>query len=178
MSREILAFSVLAGSALGSFVLVPTAITAFIGLVAVFTSAMIYIDTQRTWWSGARTSVSFFGTVAKLGASGTAAITGDAVFTTAALLSGALFWFAETRVQRGCDKSLRVVKAKLSGIAMAKRVLAVTAMVCQAMALALPAWAWVLGPAAFVGSLITCVCERVIFFKAVDAPKMPGGLTA
>ncbi|MBL9144076.1 MAG: hypothetical protein JNM99_10400 [Verrucomicrobiaceae bacterium] len=178
MSREILAFSVLAGSALGSFVLVPVTLSAVLGLVAVFTSAMIYIDTQRAWWSGARISVSFFGTVAKLGASGTAAITGDAVFTTVALLSGALFWLAETRVQRGCDKSLRVVTAKLSGIAMAKRVLAVTAMVCQAMALAFPAWAWVLGSAAFACSLIACVCERVIFFKAVDAPKMPGGLTA
>lgn len=178
MSREILAFSVLAGSALGSFVFVPVTITAFIGLVAVFTSAMIYIDTRRAWWSSSRTFVSFFGTVLKLGASGTAAITGDAVFTALALASGALLWFIEPRVLRGCERSLRVVKAKLGKFAMAKRGFAFIAMASQAMALAMPSVAFVMGPMAFVCSIIVCVCERVIFFRAVDAPKMPGGLAA
>lgn len=178
MSREILAFSVLAGAAVGSFLFVPLWLTAMLGLVAVFTSAMIYIDTQRAWWSHARTFVSFFGTVAKLGASGTAAFTGDAIFTTLALVSGAVMWFLEPRVQRGCERSLSLVKAKLLGVSRAKRGLAFTAMACQASALIWPGLAFALGPTAFVCSVIACVCERVIFFRAVDAPKMPGGLTA
>jgi DMSO reductase anchor subunit len=178
MSREILAFSVLAGSALGSFVFVPVAVTALIGLVAVFTSAMIYIDTHRHWWSGMRTGVSFFGTVAKLGASGAAALTGDAVCTALALGSGVALCLIEPRVQQGAALSLRVVRERLSKVAGWRRGLAAAAMGCQALALVVPQLGSVLGPMAFVCSVIACVCERVIFFKAVDALKMPGGLTA
>lgn len=178
MSREILAFSVLAGAATGSFVGIPLWLTSMLGVVAVFTSAMIYVDTQRAWWSRTRTFVSFFGTVAKLGASGTAAFTGDAVFTALALLSGAAMWFLEPQVQRGCERSIGLVKSKLHGLVLAKRGFALIAMACQASALVWPGLAFVLGSLAFVCSVIACVCERVIFFRAVDAPKMPGGLTA
>ena len=178
MSREILAFSVLAGLATGSLLFVPVWITAMVGLIAVFTSAMIYIDTRRFWWSAPRTFVSFFGTVTKLGASGAAAMTGDAVCTALALASGAVLWFLEPNVQRGAATSLRIVCERLTSVSKAKRACALMAMGCQSLALMMPSLAFVLGPVAFVCSLVACVCERVIFFKAVDAPKMPGGVTA
>lgn len=177
MSREILAFSVLAGLAMASLLFVPVWITAMVGLVAVFTSAMIYIDTRRSWWSEPRTLVSFFGTVVKLGASGAAAMTGDAVCTALALTSGAVLWFVEPHLQRGAMTSLRIVHERLASEAKAKRVCALMAMGYQSLVLMMPSLAFVLGPVAFVCSLAACVGERVIFFKAVDAPKMPGGVT-
>jgi hypothetical protein len=81
-------------------------------------------------------------------------------------------------VQQGAALSLRVVRERLSKVAGWRRGLAAAAMGCQALALVVPQLGSVLGPMAFVCSVIACVCERVIFFKAVDALKMPGGLTA
>lgn len=66
MSREILAFGLFsmlaAGSALTPFV--PTGLVAAWGIVSVFTSAMIYIDTRRPSWRAEQTAKRFFGSVA------------------------------------------------------------------------------------------------------------------
>jgi DMSO reductase anchor subunit len=82
LSREILAFGVFAGwavaAALSSAIaatnaaLVPladvlAALAAASGLVAVGCSVMIYVRTNRPFWSGARTSLKFFGTAVVLG---------------------------------------------------------------------------------------------------------------
>jgi len=104
MSREILAFSIFAGVASGvlfsialsdSFVLhflppqiatllshLPlsllakgaTLTAAFLGLLAVFTSAMIYIDTRRPFWKPALSFTRFYGAVLTLGAVSTTSI--------------------------------------------------------------------------------------------------------
>ena len=206
MSREILVFSLLAAIApwvvagvcdpglkglgylihfVGSFS--PTwsrapAAAALLALVAVFTSAMIYIDTHRSWWTASRTLTSFFGTVVKLGASGSAALLAHAHdvrgFTAAALSAGAVLWFVEPALAGQHPLSRRIVREKLRGWHPVQRALALTAMCCQATGLFNPHVTPWLAPIAFASSLIACTCERVLFFKAVDAPKMPGGLTA
>lgn len=101
MSREIVAFGLFAAPAAGlafascwsaalgwipalrvveSFVnpaqfAVPFAIvTAALGMLGVFCSAMIYIDTHRPYWAREITFTKFFGTALLLGASGMAAV--------------------------------------------------------------------------------------------------------
>lgn len=205
MSREILAFSLLAAIApwvvagvcdpglkgLGYLIhfvgsLSPMwsqapATAALLALVAVFTSAMIYIDTRRYWWSASRTLTCFFGTVVKLGASGSAALLAHAHdvrgFTAAALGAGAVLWFVEPVLAIRHPLSRRIIREKLRGWHRVQRALALTAMSCQATGLVFPHLTLWLAPVAFTSSLIACTCERVLFFKAVDAPKMPGGLT-
>lgn len=87
MSRELLAFSILAAVSaacpvatwfLPGSVITEAAImtTALIGLGSVFTSAMIYIDTRREFWAPVRTFARFFGATTLLGLLTTAVIAG------------------------------------------------------------------------------------------------------
>ncbi len=76
MSREILAFGILSIAATGAvaatFVpLIPVSplLVALLGLGAVFTSAMIYVDTRRSSWRAGVTFPRFFGSVMLLGLS-------------------------------------------------------------------------------------------------------------
>ncbi len=105
MSREILAFSLFAGVASGALFLtfllhplaqallpasilrilpllhlpfltsIATVSAALFGLLAVFTSAMIYIDTRRPLWTSSITCPRFYGATFILGASATALTT-------------------------------------------------------------------------------------------------------
>ena len=78
MSREILIFSLFAGAASGTIgadwfwpgsglSLVATEGSALLGIVAVYTSAMIYVDTHRELWKSKYTFPKFYGTTALLG---------------------------------------------------------------------------------------------------------------
>jgi formate dehydrogenase iron-sulfur subunit len=67
LSREIVAFGLWMPSALAAAALpIPTLLWSAVatGLLAVFCSAMVYIDTRRPSWRAARTLPSFFGAVA------------------------------------------------------------------------------------------------------------------
>lgn len=79
LSREILAFGAYAGVGSSIFaawffdfpsLLKPTvSVTALVGVFAVFTSVMVYVDTQRPFWSLKLVSTKFFGTMLLLGIS-------------------------------------------------------------------------------------------------------------
>jgi DMSO reductase anchor subunit/NAD-dependent dihydropyrimidine dehydrogenase PreA subunit len=175
MSREILAFSVFAALAIASLLALPTFLPAMAGMVAVFTSAMIYIDTRRSWWSAKRTSLSFIGTTARLGGSCAAAITGDIVCSVVALLFGLISILLEAKWDRHHSLSQRILNHSLPALKRWKGSLVLLAIFCQAAALLLPGG---MGWTAFLCNCAACLAERVIFFRAVDAPKMPGGLAA
>ena len=75
LSREIIAFSAMAAAVAvaslpGGFEarLALTTGAAVVGLLAVFASSMVYIDTRRPAWRGFRTAGNFFGTALLLGA--------------------------------------------------------------------------------------------------------------
>ena len=85
MSREILAFGLFAGAAFAAgalcwilpgspLALAGVAATGAMGLIAVFTSVMIYVDTRRAYWSLPLTAARFYGATILLGV--TAAATG------------------------------------------------------------------------------------------------------
>lgn len=70
MSREIVAFAILTLAASASIAfrsVALTGVTALLGLLSVFCSAMIYIDTRRPSWAARRTLPGFIGTTFLLG---------------------------------------------------------------------------------------------------------------
>ena len=85
MSREILAFGLFAGAAFvatalcwvvpgSTFALAGLAGAAAMGLLAVFTSVMIYADTRRAFWALPLTAARFYGTTILLGLTAAATV--------------------------------------------------------------------------------------------------------
>src|SRR5262249_8662704 len=83
MSREIVAFGVFAGAAslltaaaiwsLPVPLSVTASATAGLGLLGIFCSAMIYVDTRRAFWNASLVFTRFFGAALLLGSAGCAA---------------------------------------------------------------------------------------------------------
>ncbi len=194
MSREIFAFGGLAGiSALFAFCAVwaPLArfaaplvhATSFAALVAVYCSAMIYIDTRRPYWCREQTFVKFFGTALLLGASAVAWLLGDASFALAALLLRTALLGWEFRALRAAlhDDSSDLHRPALTMVALMRTVLIVRVALfvgaTSAGLFGLLGPALSAGPAAALALVLTLlgqVAERYLFFTAVVAPRMPG----
>ncbi len=121
MSREILAFSIFAGAAAAftgaawwktlAGLLSPLGVVerfiqpaqfsaplaiaaAVLGLLGVWCSAMIYVDTRRVFWNRELTFTKFFGTALLLGTAGTAALLGWVATFSGGPLSEAIQTFA------------------------------------------------------------------------------------
>jgi Fe-S-cluster-containing dehydrogenase component/DMSO reductase anchor subunit len=190
MSREILAFSVMATAAApavgASFFFPFTAIsfalnaaTALLGVVSVFTSAMIYIDTRRALWAPAHSFGCFYGTVALLGAAASAVVFGALGFTAAMNISLAVSIAAHALLLGGAF--IRNERTKLSTLTLrhflpwlipARAALFVVAAAASLLAFV----AWPFAAFAFVASFAAQILERYAFFTTVRAPKMPGGI--
>ena len=198
LSREILAFSLFAPipMALGAFALLPlfptlpippiiadflplvsqiTAKSAFVlGLIAVFTSVMIYHDTHRSLWRFPLGATRFFGTVASFAALGNlisdTGIPACALFAAAVLLKLApeihlLKLAKKTNLSWSPDlQSARLQLGPLRRILLSRIGLAVLA-ICVAL---IQPWA------ALPILLLAELLERQLFFQSVHAPKMPG----
>lgn len=162
--------------------------TATVGVLGLFCSVMIYADTQRVFWRFANTAPRFFGTAVILGLAGALTAPGAPrtlgfILAAATLLKLAFEARAVAPIKEEDDglhpparqtarlltgpllpaNTLRVVCALLGGMLL-------PFMVAAGAAPAVAAW-----PAlglALVGELI----ERYLFFRAVDAPKMPGSV--
>lgn len=180
LSREILAFTLFAPlpfvvcalpfvpdvpfknllSLLTSHALIP------VGLLAVFTSVMIYHDTGRALWRLPRSATRFFGTVAAF-----AFLTQPWVLCAIMLVKTGLELFflrhASAKVWTPDQTSARLIQGPLRQVFLARLVLALAA--CGAALihpfLALP----------FL--LASEWAERQLFFQSVHAPKMPGSFS-
>jgi Fe-S-cluster-containing dehydrogenase component/DMSO reductase anchor subunit len=186
MSREILAFGVFAGMAALSVAaawFVPgsrgiAVATALTGLVAVFTSVMIYVDTRRPFWALRATAVRFYGTTVGLGAAGVAAWQPDPMVTAIAAGTVFLVWvweFSRYRVARrdrnsAWHRPARVVKELVPAWGPARGLLVGISLGGLALAATWPAAGLIAVAAALAGAVL----ERYAFFVAVDAPRMPG----
>jgi DMSO reductase anchor subunit len=188
LSREAMVFG--AWFAAASFTLLIPAVlpaAAAIGVVGLFCSVMIYVDTRRVFWRLGQTGPRFFGSALLLGAATTFAL-GIAPFLSAIVIALA------TLVKLGCDArvmrtldvsdeddvptpevmSARLLTGPLRGVFGSRIAGALIA------GLLLPALAFsdALGSAGswlvFAAVLIADLTERHLFFRAVDAPKMPG----
>ncbi len=131
--------------------------SAAVGVLGLFCSAMIYIDTRRQLWRAGQTFPRFFGTALLV----TLAVT--APQAAALLLLVKLAW--ETRTRYDGSVSAKLQRGPLAALGVARDSLALSAMV---LLLAWPGWTAL---ALLVGGELL---ERTLFFRAVDAPKMPG----
>ena len=203
MSREILAFGLCANfSFLAAAVawLAPAwpggpplmAAASLSGLVAIFTSAMIYVDTRRQFWSPQLAFGKFYGTMLLLGGAGTATFGAwlganslTRTMSLAALVVQAALFFWEMsgyyrdlrNRQRPNHQSTMTVARLLPWFAPARIGLFLLAAVllfanCFDFLGQSAAWCSV----AFVALLASQFIERFVFFTGVIPLRMPGGI--
>ena len=158
LSREALVFGpwfAIASAAI--FIPALATASATVGLIGLFCSVMIYVDTRREFWCFAQTAPRFFGTAALF------ALAPVAPRIAAAILLVKLAWESRTfydgsvsaRLQRGPLRTASTVR-DLAGL------------IAFALLIVRP------GPLAYAALLAGEITERYLFFRAVDAPKMPG----
>jgi formate dehydrogenase iron-sulfur subunit len=161
-----------------------TAATASVGLLGIFCSSMIYIDTRRELWRAAQTIPRFFGAGLVLGLA-TLFAASPTLPHFFALFGSLLFKLAvEARVLRPLDEdddtptaALKTAQMLLGPLHNAFSLRIATALIAiPALALAtatgqLPSSAGWLVLAVTLASELT---ERYLYFRAVVAPKMPG----
>jgi Fe-S-cluster-containing dehydrogenase component/DMSO reductase anchor subunit len=223
MSREILAFGVLAAASaacagaglagwlgprwemgmllwVGKWTPLLAWFTALLGLGAVWCSAMIYIDTRRSFWRAAMTVPKFFGTTLLLGVTLAACLLGWAVVVAApalataarscaiaaTLIRTALFAWESTGFLRALrdpadpnHRPARTIWTLRRVAALARPALFVTSTVFGLFAITHGGWA------AAIAATLACatttasqLIERYFYFTAVVAPRMPGGVAA
>ncbi len=202
MSREILAFGMLAAAASGatgacwllpgsSVAAAVVAATAFVGVAAVFTSAMIYIDTRRAFWRAGLTLPRFFGAVGLLGLTTAAALvcrvpTGGGLSiglgTAAVIVRAGLFaWEAANHLRALADpgnsshlpaRKIHFLTPWVPQIQIWLFVTSTAFAVLGVFSFAGLAGIWT--ALALIGTLAAVFVERYTFFAAVQAPRMPG----
>jgi formate dehydrogenase iron-sulfur subunit len=209
MSREILAFGLFAGAAFvtatlcwalpGSLLgLAGLTSAAVIGLLAVFTSVMIYADTRRAFWALPQTAARFYGTVTLLGVTAAATVIGGTDSFTAADLTSAFrvsvlfamvvrtlffgweLWAARRALRDFSNPSHRCerkIRALLPWLTPARVALFVAATACSMAAImGTGASSTIWSSAALAATIASQILERFSFFTAVSAPRMPGGV--
>jgi formate dehydrogenase iron-sulfur subunit len=163
-----------------------TAGTAALGVVGLFCSVMIYVETRREFWRFAHTAPRFFGTAMVLGLAGTLAAPGAPSALGFALAAATLVKLAfEAQAWRPLNEdSDELTPARKTALLLSGKILRPTA-VFRALVALLGGMALPLGIA--VGAIPTIaawpalvlvvggeLAERSLFFRAVVAPKMPG----
>jgi len=151
------------------------------GLFGVLSSAYIYIDTRRRYWRSCYSLGKFFGS-ASLGACGIGALAtvGSGLgwtWTAAIVALGAGKLWLEWRSRAENADTLRIFRGPLAA-AWRGRV-AIAACAYAAAPLAFVVFENRMCGGVLLGSLaLSEGWERALYFKAVNAPKMPGGFGA
>ncbi len=186
MSREIMAFSAFAGAAamltaMGFLdkIFIPEdwkrlvlsmaaplpVLVIFAGLLAVFTSCMIYVDTRRPSWDFTLTGMKFFGTVLALGVSAAAFWRSEIILIAPVISGGMMVLEALLLTNPKLAKPKAILNGPLRDFQCARIILILGAICCYRSALA-----------AFLVLLVAQILERACFFMAASAPRMPGSV--
>jgi DMSO reductase anchor subunit/NAD-dependent dihydropyrimidine dehydrogenase PreA subunit len=195
MSREILVFlvfSMMATLSVGTMYFEPmrflapwmAGVTAVLGVIGVFTSAMVYIDTRRPFWSARLTLPRFFGTTMALGSAAAALVMscfGAGAGTRVAIVMAVLarvalvVWESVHEVPRATRTMLRLLPwtPELTMINLALSMAASVVAMFTAYPIASLATGIVL-----VSNFAASLMERYSFFTTCPAPRMPGGVSA
>jgi len=165
------------------------AATASVGLIGVFCSAMIYVDTRRELWCARRTLPLFIATTLVLGAAGALVFLPTNGWLVAALVVLTLSKLAmevaslrhvTARALTPMRKTALLISRAFQRTAFTRCAVALVGGIGIPVLLsvgALPAPHLIAAVA--LGVLIVGeLCERSLFFRAVVAPKMPGGMAA
>ena len=165
--------------------------TALLGLLGIFCSAMIYIDTHRAFWGRGLTFPKFFGTALLLGSAATAAILGWSgtpasiihAFAIAALvIRTALFAWESNHLIGSLQndtsanhRSALVIWRFGRPLAIARAALFVISTVFGVLAIkGTGTSAAVCATLSFFSTFLSQLIERYFFFTAVVALRMPG----
>jgi formate dehydrogenase iron-sulfur subunit len=225
MSREILAFSIFAAPAAGfaacsvwpwvaaQFPALQTLekyvdparfagplviVTAALGLIGVLCSAMIYVDTRRSYWSRELTFTKFFGTTFLLGSAGAAALlawTGSlsgapladaavafAILATIIRTALAGWEFHNLReglndVEHANHRTALILWNMQRPLVITRALLFVASTTFGLMAISQAGvFTAVCATVSFLLTFASQIIERYFFFTAVVAPRMPGPL--
>lgn len=166
LSREALVFGAWMAVTLAGLIWTQpplAASAAALGLLGVFCSAMIYIDTGRRYWGKGPTFLRFFGTTGLAAA----AVAGPAVFAVTLAAIVLLEWTMRPMLP---SHSRLVVRGPLRRLAASRRLF-------QGLALAGCAAApWETGAfgAALAFTFGAEAIDKFLFFRAVDPSRMPG----
>ena len=158
---------------------------AVVGLLGVFCSMMIYHDTRRPLWNWRRSLPLFFGTTLILGAAGAEIFHHSAMLVAAIIIAAFGKLLVEVLALRHITsrsltplkRTALLVTGKFQLVAFARLLCTMLGGIGLPLALALhlvphPLAAMLAFALLLLGELI----ERFLFFTAVVAPKMPGGL--
>ncbi len=131
------------------------------GSLGLFCSVMIYVDTRREFWRFAQTAPRFLGTAALFALAPVAPRAAAIALALKLAWESRTFFFGATsaRLQRG-PLARAVITRDLLGLAALILLVATPHLVTY----------WVTLPLLLAGEIV----ERYLFFRAVDAPKMPG----
>jgi DMSO reductase anchor subunit len=197
MSREILAFAVfgMLTSATLLTALVPIAhdllplfgfATAGVGLVGVFTSAMIYVDTKRPSWRAKLTLPRFFGSTVALGLTAAATVSPEvAALSAAAIVARIALHAWETVTHAALVRSTEdpahrsaLIVSGLLPWSLRARTLLMLGSIGASLAVTATAGgaATAFATAALLAGFAAQLVERHAFFVASPAPRMPGGV--
>jgi formate dehydrogenase iron-sulfur subunit len=195
LSREIIAFNAFAAVALLAIFHPPASgLAAGFGLAAVFTSAMVYVDTRRPFWSPRGVLGNFYGTTLLLGAAFAAVGFGwmgqpgcAQPFAAAALVlrTGLFLWRRlELRAARRNPASAIHLNARAVGellvwTTQTRNLLFLVSTLFGALAVAnvaprVPVWASV----AALTTVSSEIIGRYVFFAASASKRMPGGFAS
>lgn len=151
------------------------------GLSGVFCSAMIYVDTHRPYWSGPRTFLRFFGVFMVAGFGAHAYLERSGMWgwmTGMLLLILATADVSDLRLARHVGhpvrRSSQLLGGPLWGWLCLRTFFSTLASLFWIVAIELGLYGYGMAMTVTIAAELT---GRLIFFKAVDAPKMPGGLT-
>ena len=194
LSREIMAFGAFTATGAaacfansGPWLMPALAMATALGAIAVFTSVMVYADTQRPFWAAGMTARGFGGTSVMLGAALAGAVWswhGTGVATAAIGAATALRWATWLADERAIRQALRDAASPWHRPARIltelharerrteRRLLLPSGVVLPALACfgPLPGAAALL----FLTMLAGEVLSRRNFFTAADGPRMPG----
>lgn len=202
LSREIVVFGLFSGSASAYTAVVyfqwleGLALSALaganllLGVVGVFTSVMIYHDTRRPFWAWPTTAGKFYGSLVGLGAAfycllalpagqipSTAMAVLVAAFLAKMLIDVALLQAASELEMSPGRKSALLMLRPLRKFTLARFGLAASGLFMMSLAVIGVGHPLVVSAVAFTLLFAGEFFERALFFKAVAAPKMPGGIT-
>jgi Fe-S-cluster-containing dehydrogenase component/DMSO reductase anchor subunit len=166
-----------------------------IGIAGLYSSAMIYIVTQRRIWRHSRTFIRFFGTSVIVGLSGVAGIVAFAGYGKSAAIMGMIsVMFAVTKLvweyqvhlgsavassADGFDRrSHRLVKNRLAGLVKVRTISGTVGIIVLLLAATIaPASSSLSGVAAIFAAtvfLASELAERWLYFASVVYDRMPG----
>lgn len=201
LSREIVVFGGFSGTAAaftgavtfawleGAALTALGGLNVLVGIVGVFTSVMIYHDTQRPFWAFPIGVAKFYGTLAGLGSAFylmLAAYAGHAsvgalaailtVFIGKLVLDLKLLAHASAKEMTPAKKTAFLMLRPLKPVTVGRFASALVGLCLAGLCFVEP-FSFIAALIALIALLASELLERTLFFKAVAAPKMPGGVT-